>query len=147
MPRARWLDSLSRRRFLQASGALLPLPLLSGWPARSTAGVKVPQPPRRMIAIQTNMGLLPQFFFPTKIGTDYEATPYLKILDGHRGNLTVFSGVSHPDVDGAHEAEKSFLSASPHPGSPAFRPSISMDQLAAEHFGPQTRFASLNLDV
>jgi hypothetical protein len=98
-----------------------------------------------MVCIQTNMGILPQFFFPAKDGPDYESTPYLKVLDRHRADLTVFSGVSHPDVDGGHAAERVFLTAAPHPGSPAFRNTVSLDQLAAEHLGAATRFPSLAL--
>ncbi|MFO0927584.1 MAG: hypothetical protein U0736_11170 [Gemmataceae bacterium] len=30
-----------------------------------------------MVAIETNMGILPQFFFPEKAGCDYALTPYL----------------------------------------------------------------------
>jgi hypothetical protein len=61
--------------------------------------------------------------------------------------MTVFSGISHPDVDGAHEAEKSFLSAAPHPGGAGFRNSISLDQLASEQLGLVTRFPSFVVDV
>jgi Protein of unknown function (DUF1552) len=64
-----------------------------------------------------------------------------------RSKLTVFSGVSHPDVDGAHEAESAFLSAAPHPGSAGYKPSISLDQYAAELLGPVTRYSTFNLDV
>jgi hypothetical protein len=34
--------------------------------------------PRRMVCVQTNMGIMPQFFFPEKAGTDY-ATPAEKL--------------------------------------------------------------------
>ena len=36
--------------------------------------------PLRMVAIETNMGILPQFFFPEKAGRDFELTPYLERL-------------------------------------------------------------------
>lgn len=47
----------------------------------------------------------------------------------------------------AHEAERSFLSAAPHPGGAGFKNSISLDQFAAEQLGPITRFPSFVLDV
>jgi hypothetical protein len=100
-----------------------------------------------MIAIETNQGILPQEFFPEKAGRDYAPTPYLEILKDFRDDLTVFSGLSHPQVDGFHQAEKSFLTAAPHPGSSAFRNTVSLDQLAAESIGDRTRFASLPLIV
>ena len=52
--------------------------------------------PRRMLAIQTNLGILPQFFWPEGDGMDYKPSPYLEILKDFRREMTVFSGVSHP---------------------------------------------------
>lgn len=49
-----------------------------------------------MVAIQTNQGIMPQFFFPNTLGRGYGETDYLKVLEKHRDQLTVFSGLSHP---------------------------------------------------
>lgn len=129
---------------LRAAGVALALPQLE---AMARAAVPASAVPRRMVAIQTNMGILPQHFFPKETGTDYTLTPYLDLVKAHRAKFTVFSGVSHPDVDGAHEAEKAFLSATPHPGSSAFKSTISLDQLMAERLGATTRFSSFVLGV
>lgn len=134
--------NLSRRGFLRAAGACLSLPFLE-----SQVTAADDSPPRRMIVIMTNMGVMPRYFFPKKAGRDYESTPYLDILKNHRDRFTVFSGVSHPDVDGNHSSERSFLSCAPHPGSSNFRNSISMDQFAAEQLGVNTRLPSLVLTV
>jgi len=101
--------------------------------------------PRRMVAIQTNMGILPQFFFPEKTGRDYQLSPYLQRLAAHRSEISVFSGVSLPGVTGAHAAEKCFLTGTPHPERGGFRNWISLDQFAAEQIGNQTRYPSLVL--
>jgi len=103
--------------------------------------------PRRMLGICNNLGLRPDLFFPTAAGRDYEATPYLKLLDAHRNDFTVISGVSHPNVDGGHPADISFLTAAPHPASSSFRNTISLDQHVAERIGNLTRFPSLTLSV
>jgi BMFP domain-containing protein YqiC len=103
--------------------------------------------PRRMLAICNNLGLLPDQFFPKETGRDYAPSPYLEILDDHRDDFTVFSGVSHPDVDGGHPADICFLTAAPHPGSSGFRNTISLDQFIAEQIGHLTRFPSLTLGV
>ena len=100
-----------------------------------------------MVAIETNMGILPQFFFPEKAGKDYEPSPYLKRLAAFRNDLTVFSGVSHPGVTGGHAAEKCFLTGTPHPERGGFRNWVSLDQFAAEQVGNQTRYPSLVLRV
>jgi len=59
----------------------------------------------------------------------------------------VVSGVSHPNVDGGHPADISFLTAAPHPASSSFRNTISLDQHIAERIGNLTRFPSLTLSV
>ena len=98
-----------------------------------------------MVAIQTNQGIMPQFFFPKKAGRDYESTPYLDQLKAHRNKMTVFSGVSLPGVDGGHAADKCFLTATPHPARGGFRNGVSLDQLASEFVGNETRHPSLVL--
>lgn len=103
--------------------------------------------PRRMLAVCNNLGLLPDQFFPTGAGRDYQLSPYLEMLKEHREGFTVFSGVSHPDVDGGHPADNCFLTAAPHPGSGGFRNTISLDQYLAERIGHLTRFPSLTLGV
>ena len=81
------------RTFLRGTGVALALPFLESLlPASQNA--QRPSVPRRMVAIETNMGILPQFFFPTGAGRDYELSPYLNILSRLRDKFTVFSGVS-----------------------------------------------------
>jgi len=138
--------ALSRRSFLRGAGVALSLPLLDAMVpavARSAVPAATGGLPRRMIAIQTNLGILPQFFWPEGAGMDYKPSPYLEILKEYRREMTVFSGVSHPYVDGGHLAEKSFLTAAPHPGSGAFKNSVSLDQIAAERIGTLTRIPVL----
>jgi hypothetical protein len=121
------------------------LPLLDAMrPARAAGKADVP---RRMVCIETNMGILPQYFFPEKAGKDFELTPYLEKLKAHRDQVTVFSGTSHPGVTGGHAAEKCFLTGTPHPERGGFRNWVSLDQYAAEQFGNRTRYPSLVLGV
>ncbi|MEI6232237.1 MAG: DUF1552 domain-containing protein [Planctomycetota bacterium] len=138
--------ALPRRSFLRGAGALLSLPLLDAM-LPSFARAEGKEKPRRILAVCNNLGLVPEYFFPTKAGRDYELSPYLKMLEKHRNDFTVFSGVSHPDVDGGHPADNCFLTTAPHPGRGGFRNTISLDQFAAEQIGPQTRFPSLTLGV
>jgi BMFP domain-containing protein YqiC len=100
-----------------------------------------------MLAVCNNLGLVPDQFFPTTTGRGYALSPYLEMLKDHRDDFTVFSGVSHPDVDGGHPADICFLTAAPHPGSGGFRNTISLDQYIAERIGHETRFPSLTLGV
>jgi len=136
---------LSRRTFLRGAGVAMALPLLDAMRPASAAGKA--DVPRRMIGIETNMGILPQFFFPEKAGKDYALTPYLEKLAKYRDQFTVFSGTSHPGVTGAHAAEKCFLTGTPHPERGGFRNWVSVDQYAAEQIGNRTRYPSLVLGV
>src|SRR4051812_26907745 len=158
MTRAPFLSTsqpLSRRKFLRGAGILLSLPLLDAMtPAfaalakrrkrvEDTPGGK----PRRVLGICNNLGLLPEYLFPQNAGRDYTLSPYLEGLREHRNEFSIFSGVSHPDVDGGHPADVCFLTAAPHPGSAGFKNSISLDQYVAERIGHLTRFPSLTLGV
>lgn len=147
---------VSRRAMLRGVGVGLALPLLevmqpaTGWAAQAPGNTSKPSgaAPRRMFGICNNLGLLPGEFFPSGSGgMDYTPSPYLKILEEFRKDFTVFSGVSHPNVDGGHPADISFLTAAPHPASSSFRNTISLDQFIAERIGAQTRFPSLTLSV
>lgn len=127
---------------------MMALPMLDamvpiGGAARAAAAAA--RPPRRMIAVCSTLGFHTPFLFPDQPGKLEQTTPYLDILKPVLGDVSVFSGLSHPAVDGGHAAENSFLTAAPHPGAPNFKNSISLDQFAAERIGSETRFASLAL--
>ncbi len=144
---------LSRRSFLRGTGILLSLPLLEAMHpafsalAETAATAATRKKPRRMLAVCNNLGLLPDQFFPKQSGRDYPLSPYLEVIREYREKFTVFSGVSHPDVDGGHPADNCFLTAAPHPGRGSFRNTISLDQYIGERIGHLTRFPSLTLGV
>ena len=135
-----------RRRFLRASGVALALPCLDAFTA-VRAATRDAAPVRRMICVCAPLGLYAPNFFPEKDGQDYEQTPYLELLQDYRSDFTVISGLSHAGTTPgfAHQATASFLTGMPGAGRPGFQNAISLDQLAAEHIGAQTRFPSLTL--
>jgi hypothetical protein len=143
-------QAVSRRRFLQGVGVAMSLPLLDAMQprsARAASSAVANATPRRMFGICNNLGLRPDLFFPSEAGRDYAMSPYLKLMEAHRNDFTVMSGVSHPNVDGGHPADISFLTAAPHPASSSFRNTISLDQYIAERIGTLTRFPSLTLAI
>jgi hypothetical protein len=141
------MKAITRRTFLRGAGVCLGLPLLEAMlPARiRAAGTAAVTAPQRFVAINIPLGFLPANFFPQNPGTEYGLSPYLQLGESLRKDFTVFSGVSHPGVDGGHSAERSFLTAAPHPGSRSFKNTISLDQFIAQRMGDKTRFASLAL--
>lgn len=143
-------NTIARRNFLRSTGVAIAIPLLESveaFAAVTPARSEFSGSSRRFLGICNNLGLLPEEFFPKQSGRDYVPSTYLNVLQKHRDDFTVFSGVSHPNVDGGHPSDISFLTAAPHPASSSFRNSISLDQHIAEHIGSQTRFPSLTLAV
>jgi hypothetical protein len=139
---------LSRRRFLRGAGVTLALPLLQCFqPVFGRAAAAQAKPPRRLLLISNNLGLLPKPFFPKTAGRDYELTPTLAALGEVREEFSIFSGMSHPDVNGGHSAENCFLTAARGPTKSGFRNQISLDQFAVEKLGQLTRYPTLNLGV
>lgn len=133
---------LHRRTFLRAAGVSLALPLLD---AHAT-GAPAVKPPRRMVCINTPLGLHPAAFFPEKAGKDYALSPYLEVVKEFRDDFTVISGLSHPDVGPSHDSNYSILTGAPHPEQRAgFKNTVSLDQFAADFLHGQTRYSSLPL--
>lgn len=120
------------------------LPLLDSF-TPAARGAETTSPIRRMVCCCTTLGIHAENLFPAKSGRDFELTPYLEPLQELRNEFTVFSGMSHPEVDGGHSSEASYLTAAPHPGASSFRNTISLDQYVVEKLPPATRFGSLVL--
>ncbi|TWT34543.1 DUF1552 domain-containing protein [Blastopirellula retiformator] len=144
------MKAIHRRRFLQSSGVAIGLPLLASLGVGKAKASEPEQPRgdiRRMLSICSPLGYYGPYFFPEGEGADYKPSPYLEPLQAVRDKFTVISGLSHPDVNGGHSAEKSFLTGAAHPGRPGFQNTISVDQYAAEFIGRATRFPSLALGL
>ena len=131
--------NLNRRTFLRTSGVSLAIPWLEVF------GKSAETPPKRALFICNTLGFYPPAFYPANPGANYEASDYLSLLKEHRDDLTVFSGLSHPDQGGEHQCEMTWLSAARNPGRDGFQNSISVDQYAAGRLGYTTRFPSLSL--
>jgi len=101
-----------------------------------------------MVCIGYNYGIHPESFFPETAGKNYAMPRYLKPLEDMRDQFTVFSNLEHPGVKGGHYAVHTLLSgilakeAKDRPGK-----NVSVDQMAADFVGGQTRYPSLQLDI
>jgi len=139
------IHRFSRRKLLGGAGVTLTLPLLEAMAPLNARASEAGKRPQRMICINTSLGLHTPNLFPTQAGREYELTPYLEPIKQFRSDFTVFSGLSHPEVDGGHPAELCYLTAAPHPRSDNFKNTISLDQYAVERLVPDTRFGSIVL--
>ena len=136
--------SLNRRTFLKGAGATVALPFLS---AMTPAFAKAAAAPKRFVAMNAGLGFHAPNFIPTEAGANYKAPIYLQKLEKHRKDFTVFSGLSHPNSNGAngHTSELTWLTSAPRPGLAGFKNTISLDQLMAKHIGAATRFPSMTI--
>jgi hypothetical protein len=141
------LQRIKRRTILRASGVAIGLPFLDAMlPTQAAEARKAATQPPRMVLIGQPLGMYAPNFFPEKAGKDYEPSRYLKNLQEHRDQFTVFSGMSHRYAAG-HFAEVGLLTGV----APEFirekdiKNGISLDQEVASHIGNQTRYSSLIL--
>lgn len=140
---------LSRRTMLRAGGVAVGLPLLDAMlPLGVGAEAKAEKlAPRRMVLVSRPLGTHTPFLFPEKAGLDYESTRYLKLLDEHRGRFTVFSGLSHPGHAHHHSLPGLFTGVAGEfiRTEKDLHNTISLDVLAAEQVGRETRFPFIGL--
>jgi hypothetical protein len=66
--------AVSRRRFLAGTGVLLALPMLDAMTPAFAAAPAPTTKPRRMLGICNNLGLVPDYFFPTGKGNSCRRT-------------------------------------------------------------------------
>lgn len=137
---------LQRRTFLRGAGLAVSLPFLDAMIPAFASEKKIAAP-RRFVSVSLGLGLHGPNLFPNDAGFNYKPSPYLAKISDILPDLTVCSGVSHPQVSGGHRAEGTILSAAPLSRSAgSFRNSISLDQLMAKRLGNHTRFPSLVLN-
>lgn len=149
MPTPSW--RLDRRTFLRGTGVALALPWLE---AMSHANQPA-QPPKRFCAFFFGNGVaLPSrtrphyedwHWFPHTDGPDYRMTRVLEPLAGHRQDLTIFGGLSHPTSRQlvGHNTADIWLSGADIRLD--LNNSISFDQIIARRNAAQTRVHSLVL--
>lgn len=136
---------LNRRTVLRSTGLAVGLPFLDAM-VPAVADAKAAEAPRRFVSFSLGLGLHGPNLFPKDAGFNYKPSPYLEEISDILPDLTVCSGVSHPQVAGGHRAEGTILTAAPLSRSDAnFRNTVSLDQLMAKHLGDKTRFPSLVL--
>lgn len=143
---------LSRRSFLQGTGLALALPWFEtfavGSPTKDATPkrfVSVYHPDGVGLPLKSDPAWEDWSWFPRGGETDFKLTKVLDVLEPLRGDITVYSGLSHPaarSVHGHSNADQ-YLTGAPVGGSGPYRNTISLDQAYAEHAGDFTRHASL----
>jgi len=144
----KWL--LNRRHFLRGIGATVALPLLNAMiPFRANAASEADKP-RRSVFVYIPNGVNGMTWQIPKAGRDFEFSQSLKPLEKYREELTVFSGLHHPNGIGqAHVCADTWLTGAKIDAQSArkYENTISVDQMMAEVTEKHTRFGSLELSI
>ena len=153
---------LSRRTFLRGVGTVMALPALECMIpgarlfGQEAAGVAVGAKgfPKRLAYVYVPNGMNMADWTPKTLGPDYEMPAILQKVSEHRSDLLVVSGLGHAQAQASADggADHARAAASYLTGCRAFktegadvRLGISVDQIAANKIGPQTRLPSLEL--
>ena len=149
--RSRHSAPIHRRLMLRNAGAAaIALPLLESMQSGMHAkGSPVAGAPRRTVVMNAGLGFHAPHLFPESEGQLTAATPYLRKLKENLDQITLLSGLSHPDQQGnnGHASSLTFLTSAPRPGLAGFKNTISLDQLIAREIGHLTRYPYLALST
>ncbi len=145
---------ISRRRVLRGFGATVALPFFEAMrPVRAFGQGGAGGDPVRMACLFMPNGVRPDKWTPKGTGTNFELSPILSPLEAVREHLMVISGLSNPPAnqgDGHYFKTASWLTCTTiesTTGSNISSNGISIDQIAAESIGNQTRLPSMELGI
>jgi hypothetical protein len=144
---------LPRRTFLQAAGVTIALPLLESMtPALAKPAERAQAPLRLMFGAVPNGIEMKAWTPPGSGGKDFELPRILKPLEPFRADLLILTGLAHrtgaSKEAGDHARAGGTYLTGVHPKRTTgadIEVGISVDQVAAQALGQQTRLASLEL--
>ena len=137
---------LNRRTVLRGAGATMALPLLEAMLPQTVSGATVAAMPKRLGIFYFGTGMNMRDFEPQDEGRNYDVSPTLKVLEKHKNDFTVFSG-TYLEHGGGHDGDYTFSTGVKAKDGGSINNSVSMDQIAAEQLGRETRFPSLQMCV
>lgn len=149
---------LSRRTFLRGTGVLMGLPLLNGMLPENglAAGAASSKAPLRMGFVFFPNGAIMPSWTPPKSDSGFELSPTLKPLEPYKSDVLVISGLGQDngrakgDGPGDHARSAASFLTGVHPVKTSgadIRAGISIDQMAAQVVGKDTRLPSLELGL
>ncbi|MEP7353409.1 MAG: DUF1552 domain-containing protein [Acidobacteriota bacterium] len=146
---------LSRRTVLRGAGTMLALPLLDSMiPALTAQSKTAALAKQRLGFIYIPHGAVMSEWTPKEVGSKFDLSPVLKPLAAYQDRLTVLTNLCHHQADslgdgGADHARASatFLNGV-HPKRTEgedVRAATTVDQIAVEKIGQETRYPSLEM--
>ena len=144
--------STNRRGFLRSSSAVIALPFLESLgfrPFVSSAKGAATVPPKRLVFLGMGFGVTADRWYPdvNTVGENWKMPEILKPLEKHQKDVTFIQNLMHKYSADGHSGSTFWLTGANRYGVPgqSFHNSISVDQVAAEQLGEQTRFTSIQL--
>src|SRR5262245_59337400 len=150
--------ALPRRTFLRGMGAALALPLLDAMVPALSAATQSAAPKRLGFIYGSPNGVIQKAFVPATVGAEFELSPILTPLAPVKDHLLVLSGLAHRQADsfgdgnGDHARGTAVWLSGVHAwdrrgggGSESVKLATTVDQIAAQQFGKETRLPSLEL--
>ena len=147
------IDS-SRRRFLRGAGACLALPLMESALPLALASAAAPQPPLRAAFLAVPDGMNMERWRPQGVGPAFQLNETFAPLASLQSKFQVLTGFSHQNANakgdggGDHARANAVFLTGARPFKTAganFCNGISVDQLAAQQIGHNSRIPSLQL--
>ena len=138
---------INRRRFLTGAGTLLPLPFFTSLECLG-ASKKKPSSKgiKRFVCISPEYGIHRSSLIPEKAGPLNKLPQYASLLNAHRKELSLFSGIDHPLVGGGHAATSTLLNGMKKSLCGGdLKKMLSLDMMLADNLGRETRFPLLTL--
>jgi len=144
----------SRRTFLRSSTAAVALPFFPslGFKAFATSASPIitsAAPPKRMVFLGMGFGVTADRWYPDMetTGADYQLPKVLKPLAKHKKDITIIQNLMHQYSADGHAGSTFWLTGANRYAIPGqnFHNTISVDQVAAEVLGKETRFTSVQL--
>ena len=148
---------ISRRTVLRGMGTAVALPLLDSMMPRSIrAAASAQKPPARMAFLYVPNGMHMPDWTPDSEGSNFDIKPTLEPIAQFKDDMTMLSGLTLNgaralgDGGGDHARSVAAFLTGAHPkktNGADINNGISVDQVAAEKIGDQTRLPSLELGL
>ncbi|MFG0266834.1 MAG: DUF1552 domain-containing protein [Rhodopirellula sp. JB055] len=141
----------SRRGFLRSSSALIALPMLDsfGFKRFASAASTAVASPKRMVFLGMGFGVTADRWYPdtNTVGENYDLPQILRPLTRHKKDITIIQNLMHQYSADGHSGSTFWLTGANRYAIPgqSFHNTVSVDQVAAEVLGEETRFTSIQL--
>ena len=148
------MTSTNRRVILRGVGAAIALPTMESFGFRRFAAAASPDTgtiPKRMVFCGIGFGVTADEWYPDidTTGENYELPNVLKPLARHKSDISIIQNLMHQYSADGHSGSTFWLTGANRYAIAGqnFHNTVSVDQVAAEVLGQQTRFTSLQLST